>query len=199
MSQSLVTVGVGGGLPLDMAGLALIIESLPGLLSVSPDANPPPQVLVWDARNRDLIDLPPLSPQTAVLLLIADEEIRDIPQGIAGLFSKRETPIALGVAIRQVARGQQYLSPSLALAILKQVQAETVPPAADLRNLTEREREILTLLSQGLSNKAIASRLYLSVRTVEGHLAKLYSLLRVHSRTEAMLAAIRSNLASLDR
>jgi DNA-binding NarL/FixJ family response regulator len=57
--------------------------------------------------------------------------------------------------------------------------------------LTEREREIVDLLAQGLSNKLIASKLYLSVRTVEGHLANIYLRLGVHSRTEAMLMSMK--------
>ncbi len=199
MPRSLITVAIGGGLPLDLAGLALIVETLPGLLSVSVDADPPPKVLVWDAGTLDTSVLPSLSPRTAVLLLITDEEVLNVPQGIAGLFSKRETPESLGAAIRQVARGQQYLSPSLALAILQHQQSEMRSPDIDLHLLTEREREILALLGKGLSNKAIASRLYLSVRTVEGHLVKLYSLLGVHSRTEAMLIAIQGDLTFPDR
>jgi DNA-binding NarL/FixJ family response regulator len=69
----------------------------------------------------------------------------------------------------------------------------------DLSTLTDREREILALLSVGLSNKAIAARLYLSVRTVEGHLASLYTRLGVHSRTEAALIALQHNLRSKTR
>ena len=57
--------------------------------------------------------------------------------------------------------------------------------------LTERERAIVDLLAQGLSNKLIASKLYLSVRTVEGHLANIYLRLGVHSRTEAMLMSMK--------
>jgi len=62
--------------------------------------------------------------------------------------------------------------------------------------LSEREREVLTLLARGLSNKAIAQRLYLSVRTVEGHLANIYGKLAVHSRTEAALYAARQGWVS---
>ncbi|MDT8304926.1 MAG: response regulator transcription factor [Anaerolineae bacterium] len=108
----------------------------------------------------------------------------------AGLFARDETPQTLGVAIRQVARGQEYLSPSLAIALLEG-QAGLLPTSdnATLKALTEREREVLALLSHGLSNKEIAARLYLSVRTVEGHLASAYTKLDVHSRTEAAIFA----------
>lgn len=196
MRQPSITVAICSSLPLDMAGLVLIINSLPGLQLVMFDAEPPPHVLVWDARTSDLTDFPTFPPLTSVLLLVTNEEIGDLPRGVAGLFSKSDTPEALGVAIRQVARGEQYISPSLALAILKHKQSGTSAQAVDHHNLTEREREILALLGKGLSNKAIANRLYLSVRTVEGHLAKLYPLLGVHSRMEAILIAARSDLSS---
>jgi DNA-binding NarL/FixJ family response regulator len=134
------------------------------------------------------------SSNTALLVLATPSECDELPPGATGLFSIDETPEALGVAIRQVARGEQYLSPLLALALLQRSLAKTGSPESQglpITELTERETEILALLAQGLSNKAIAARLYLSVRTVEGHLANLYSRLGVHSRTEAMLIATR--------
>jgi DNA-binding NarL/FixJ family response regulator len=114
----------------------------------------------------------------------------EVPVDVVGIFAKDETPAALGIAIRQISRGQQYLSPQVALALLRRPQEMIDSIPADLDSLTQREREILMQLSEGLSNKAIAARLYLSVRTVEGHLANLYSKLNVHSRTEAALIAI---------
>jgi DNA-binding NarL/FixJ family response regulator len=113
---------------------------------------------------------------------------------VSGLFANDEVPAALGVAIRQVARGEQYLSPSLALALLRQQQETAVTPQSQLEMLTRREREILALLGEGLSNKAIAARLYLSVRTIEGHLANLYGKLGVRSRTEAALISVQLGL-----
>ena len=186
-----ITVAVKGHQPLDEAGLAALIASLPGLSLMPLTASPPPHILVWDAASSEPASLPPNAPETALLFLIGNPERVTLPPGVAGLFSKEESPEALGVAIRQVARGEQYLSPSLALALLKSRKTEMPPPATDLSNLTEREREILALLAEGLSNKAIAARLYLSVRTVEGHLVKLYERLGVHSRVEAVLIAIR--------
>jgi DNA-binding NarL/FixJ family response regulator len=132
--------------------------------------------------------------------LVSGDECPDLPTeastGVLGLFSKNETVEALSIAIRQVARGDAYISPVLALSMLQREQIRENPPEVELSTLTEREREVLALLAEGLSNKAIAARLYLSVRTIDGHLSNLYARLGVRSRTEAMRLAIEQNLVS---
>lgn len=188
-----ITVSVGGGQELDRAGLSALIASLPGLRVVPIDKTPPPQVLVW-VTDTDTAELPSVRPNTALLLLTETADCESLPETVTGLFSRDESPSALGIAIRQVARGEQYLSPSLAVAILEKHQTGSVLTESEksiIDTLTEREREILELLAQGLSNKLIAAQLYLSVRTVEGHLANIYARLGVHSRTEAMLLAVK--------
>jgi DNA-binding NarL/FixJ family response regulator len=187
-----ITVAVGGGRELDRAGLSALIASLPGLQVVPMHQNP--QVLVWDMYS-GLDQLPPISSNTFVLLLTADSDFDSLPETVTGLVSRDESPASLGIAIRQVARGEQYISPSIAVTLLqKQGQKTSLSELEKTRVniLTDREREILDLLAQGLSNKLIATRLYLSVRTVEGHLANIYARLGVHSRTEAMLIAVKS-------
>jgi len=67
--------------------------------------------------------------------------------------------------------------------------ARGVPREQPIEPLTDREREVLHLLAQGMSNKDIAQKLYVSVRTVEGHLANIYGKLQIKSRTEAALWA----------
>ena len=193
MTVNEITVSVGGGYELDRAGLAALIASLPALRVVPIDKNPPPQVLVW-ITSRDTDQYPSVQTDTSILLLTEGAAYESLPETITGLLSKDESPAALGIAIRQVARGEQYLSPSLVTAILQKRQAKsglTDSETSIINTLTEREREILEYLAQGLSNKLIASRLYLSVRTVEGHLANIYLRLGVHSRIEAMLIAVR--------
>lgn len=193
MKHHEITVSVGGGFEIDRAALAALIAGLPGLRVVPLNANPPPQVLVWEARNnRD--DFPYASSDTSILLLVEGAGVESLPETVAGLMSRDEPPAALGIAIRQVARGEQYLSPSLATALLQKRQSKsslTKSQKSVIESLTDREREILGLLAQGLSNKTIAARLYLSVRTVEGHLTNIYARLGVHSRTEAMLVAVK--------
>lgn len=193
MAHHSITVSVDCGHELDRAGLEALIAGLPGLQVVPLDQTPPPQVLVWEKRT-DADELRSVKSDIAILLLTEDVGFESIPETVTGLLSKDEPPAALGIAIRQVARGEQYLSPSLAAAILERRQATTPleePAKSIIEALTEREREILGLLGQGLSNKMIAAKLYLSVRTVEGHLVNIYSRLRVHSRTEAMLIAVK--------
>lgn len=193
MTLNQITVSVGGGHELDRAGLAALIAKLPGLHVVPLDQNLPPQVLVWDITP-ETNELPLVSSETAILLLTGDTDYDSLPETVTGLFSKKESSASLGVAIRQVVRGEQYISPALAVAIIQKRQEKSRLSESEksiVDTLTDREREILDLLAQGLSNKLIAARLYLSVRTVEGHLANIYSRLGIHSRTEAMLLAIR--------
>ena len=191
MAPTPITVSVGGGRALDRAGLAALLASLPGFHVVPQDNDPPPQVLVW-ATYTDSMELPLLKSGIKLLLLTETTTEDSLPDAVHGLFSREEPTSALAIAIRQIARGEQYLSPTLATAILEKRQSRSKLVSPEMSLVDElTEREIVDLLAQGLSNKLIAAKLYLSVRTVEGHLANIYLRLGVHSRTEAMLMAMK--------
>ena len=94
-----------------------------------------------------------------------------------------------------VSRGELTLHPSMLPAIIQQVEAGQSKPISPTPNdLTERERDILSALSQGLTDREIAQRLFISVRTVQSHLAHIYEKLHVHNRTEAALFAVQHGL-----
>ena len=93
-----------------------------------------------------------------------------------------------------VSRGELTLHPSMLPAILQQLEAEQGKPVHTLDDLTQRELVILSALSRGLTDREIAQQLFISVRTVQSHLAHNYEKLHVHSRTEAALFAVQQRL-----
>jgi NarL family two-component system response regulator LiaR len=109
--------------------------------------------------------------------------------GAIGYLLKDVSADELAQAIRAAHAGRSTLSPEAAQAI---VQAAHQPPTPDL-NLTEREREVLALMIDGLQNRQIAVRLSLSPSTVKSHVSNILSKLGVTSRTEAVTLAHRSH------
>ncbi|MGB9593031.1 MAG: response regulator transcription factor, partial [Anaerolineae bacterium] len=106
-------------------------------------------------------------------------------------------------AIRAVARGEPALDPRAMRAMMRKLADRERPTpashdAALPEPLTDREMEVLRLVATGASNKEIARRLCISVRTVQVHLSNIYGKLGVRSRTEAALYAIRRGWASVD-
>ena len=93
-------------------------------------------------------------------------------------------------AIRKAAAGQSSLSPEAAQVLIQKMN-EPVQPGQDM---TEREREILALMVEGLSNNSIAERLFVSQSTVKFHVSNVLSKLGVASRTEAVALAIKHHL-----
>jgi len=127
------------------------------------------------------------------------EALAALQAGAIGCLSGGITAAELAVALRQAARGEVTLSPDLARDLIARLaqactergRSDQPPPAAGPEEtLTPREQEVLKLVCHGLSNKEIAQRLLLSVRTVENHLANIYGKLGVRSRTEAAVLAL---------
>ncbi|MFQ5611861.1 MAG: LuxR C-terminal-related transcriptional regulator [Anaerolineae bacterium] len=203
-------VCVLGGPILWRLGLQALLTDRPSLSQVSQAPDPtqvpePPDVFLLDGRLAENFLDPVLTafPQTP-LLIIAD----DLPEatllawldrGVLGCIERDASPPDLLNAIRQVAAGEVSLPQALALRLVTRIARQTSAGKNILPEpLSNREREVLTLLAQGLSNKEIAQRLYLSVRTVEGHLVNVYGKLGVHSRTEAALYAVRQGWVTLE-
>jgi DNA-binding NarL/FixJ family response regulator len=105
------------------------------------------------------------------------------------LTHRRRSEIELVEAIEAVMKDASWFSAPLIERIAKVRRGDSLVDGPDLADLTNREREVLALIAEGLSDKAIAARLQLSPRTIRNHAAAIYSKLDVHSRAEAMVWA----------
>lgn len=144
-----------------------------------------------------------LHPHSRVLLLSIiwnpEDAVQAFQAGAAGILTTDFTAGELAAALRQAARGEIVLSTDLQKAIvLEMARSPATPITISFESLSERERDVLVLICQGLSNKQIAQQLYLSVRTVENHLRRLYQKLGVSSRTEAAVLAMQERWVELD-
>jgi DNA-binding NarL/FixJ family response regulator len=114
--------------------------------------------------------------------------------GAAGYVLKDATPAQVEQAIRYAARGEVYLDPSVAGGLTSRMIAPT-----GLSALTEQERNVLTLVAQGLSNREIGTRLHISESTVRSHMTGVLAKLGLTSRTQAALLAVREGLIQLNQ
>jgi two-component system response regulator NreC len=120
--------------------------------------------------------------------------------GSSGYVPKRAAPDDLVRAIRIVADGKVFLEPGVAKDLvadyLQRVRGGEEQDSYD--GLTEREREVLTHIAEGETNREIAFKLDIAAKTVDRHCENIMQKLNLHSRTELVKYAIRKNLISLD-
>jgi two-component system, NarL family, response regulator LiaR len=133
-------------------------------------------------------------PQVQVIALTSFKEgelIKNaLEAGAIGYLLKDVSADELARAIRAAHSGRATLSPEVAQAL---VQTAHQPPAPGL-DLTEREREVLTLMIEGLNNTQIAGRLTVSPSTIKSHVSNILSKLDAASRTEAVTLALRNRI-----
>jgi DNA-binding NarL/FixJ family response regulator len=138
------------------------------------------------------------SPATRVLILSmhANESyvLEALRSGAAGYLLKTASSSEMIAAVRAVVAGKRYLSPPLSDRVIE-AYAQQARPAADIyETLTSRERVVLQLVAEGHKNTEIASRLCISVRTVESHRANLMRKLNLQSHADLVRYAIRRGL-----
>jgi two-component system, NarL family, response regulator LiaR len=135
-------------------------------------------------------------PQVQVIALTSFKEgdlVKNaLEAGAIGYLLKDVSADELVQAIRAAHAGRATLSPEAAQAL---VETANQPPAPGL-DLTEREREVLTLMIEGLNNTQIAGRLSVSPSTIKSHVSNILSKLGVASRTEAVTLALRNRIVS---
>jgi DNA-binding NarL/FixJ family response regulator len=139
-----------------------------------------------------------LSPSTKVVIMTAHDEdrllVEAVEAGASGFLGKDEAASELLSAAKAAADGEVLIDPATLTRLLAQVarqRAEQKDAQALLNDLTEREREILHLLSEGTRNDDIATKLFISPQTVQTHVRNILGKLRVHSKLEAVAFAVR--------
>ncbi len=130
--------------------------------------------------------------EVRVLVLTTYDTDRDvipaIEAGATGYLLKDAPREDLFRAVRAAARGESVLSPAVASRLVGRVRSPAAEP------LTEREREILSIIAEGHTNAAAARRLFISEATVKTHLGHIYAKLGVNDRAAAVAAALRQGL-----
>ncbi|MER6347870.1 response regulator [Streptomyces sp. NPDC001595] len=160
-----------------------------------------PHVAVLDVRLPDgdgvtvCRELRSRMPGLACLMLTSfdDEEalLDSIMAGASGYVLKQIQGSDLVTAVRTVARGQSLLDPSATTRLMARLRGDEQPPEEPdaLPELTAREREILALIGEGLTNRQIGQRLYLAEKTVKNHISRLLAKLGVERRIQAAVIA----------
>src|SRR5574341_1740271 len=167
-----------------------------------------PDVVVMDVQMPDMNGIEATRrirqevPECAILALTIHEDeqyfFQMLDAGVLGYVPKRAAPEDLVKAIRVVNRGQVFLYPSMASALVTDYLTRMEKGEEESDILTEREREVLTLIAQGMLNREIADRLTISVKTVERHRENIMNKLNLHSRTELVKYAIRKGFIDLE-
>jgi len=200
------------------SGLRLLLEREPDMQVVG-EATDGRQAVDWvDRFTADIavmdVGMPGLNgveataqlarkhPEMGVVMLSmhSDETyvLRCLRAGARGYVLKESAEQELIAAIRAVAAGQSFFSPKVR-RLLEQEDIERVRHSGGADRfdlLSGREREILQLVAEGLANKEIATRLYLSVYTVETHRKNIAGKLKIHGTPDLILYAIRKGLGS---
>ncbi|MEV4537471.1 response regulator transcription factor [Asanoa sp. NPDC049518] len=205
--------------PLVRAGFAMFINATPDMTIVGEAANGRHAVALARSTRPDVvvmdIQMPELDGLAATAEITADPELGgthvlilttfDVDQnvfqslraGASGFLGKTAETTDLLRAIRIVHRGEQLLSPVATRALVSRFLGQPEPATVVDRRLdalTDREREILTMVGLGLSNEDIASRLVLSHHTVKTHVNRAMTKLGAHDRAQLVIHAYEAGL-----
>lgn len=200
--QTLVREGIGALLRLD-PGIRVVAEAGDGEEAITAIRRTRPDVVLLDMRLPRLSGLEVLRllgeegdlPPTIILTTFDDDEIliEGLHAGARGYLLKDAALSELVDAIRVVAEGRTFVQPIVSERIVRGLEGSSGPPAAaPLDPLTERELEVLRLMTGGYSNREIARALHVVEGTVKNHVSSILSRLGVRDRTRAVLQAVRA-------
>ncbi|MFZ5989757.1 MAG: response regulator [Bacillota bacterium] len=135
-----------------------------------------------------------------VLTIHEDREylFKTLQMGAEGYVLKDADPSVLVEAIRSVNRGQSYIQANMTKELVREFNRVTLHDKgkSEENSLTSRELEVLELIAEGMINKEIAKRLYISEKTVKNHVSNIFRKLNVSDRTQAAIYAFKHNMTS---
>ncbi len=195
---------------LESEGVAVVGEASDGTKVLGMVEELMPDVVLIDVvmPNKDGIEatreIKDSFPNVGVVVLSGHDDQQFVfdalKAGASGYLLKTAELDEVVTTVRSVAAGEGRLDPGLASQVLTEFQTyQTAEVAEVYQPLTPREREILQLMSEGLPNKTIGSRLSISQRTVTTHIANIYSKLHVNNRVSAIQEAMRRRILSFNQ
>lgn len=201
------------------AGLRMLIDQDPDMkvMSVAGNrsealataASDQPNIIILDIVLGDedglslLPELRAVAPNARVLVLTglrgSDSQRQAMRAGAMGIVLKEHAVEVLIKAIKKVHHGEVWLDRLTMGSVLQEMTEEKQPnpDQEKIASLTERERAVVTLVGEGLKNKQIAAKLFISETTVTHHLSSVFSKLSVSDRLELIIYAFRHGLAKL--
>jgi DNA-binding NarL/FixJ family response regulator len=206
--QHLVRAGLCGIVD-SAADLTVVGDAACGLDAVEQARRTLPDVVLMDIRmpGMDGVEATGLitGSLTAKVLVLTtfdlDEHVYSaLRAGASGFLLKDTPPVDLLAAIRVVAAGDALLAPGVTRRLLAEFAARPEPPRHDrgsLRLITDREREVLVLVGEGLTNGEIARRLHISPGTAKTHVRNLLTKLDARDRVELVVLAFRTGLTTV--
>jgi DNA-binding NarL/FixJ family response regulator len=220
---SALKILIVGDYPLVRAGLRMLLEDQPDLkvvamtgdrreaLRLAAGESPDVILIDLDLPSEDLANFLPELREAAknarllVLTSVVDPVVHRgvVRLGAMGVVLKHQTPEVLIKAIRKIHAGEVWLDRASMGNVLHEMTRKVPDPhdpeAPKIRSLTEREHQVIALIAEGLKNKQIAERLFISETTVTHHLSSIFSKLEVSDRLELVIYAFGHKIARLPK
>jgi DNA-binding NarL/FixJ family response regulator len=188
--------------------IEVVGEAADGSEAVDKAADLLPDIVLMDIRmpRRSGIEactgIKEVAPSARIIMLTMSDEEGDlyeaIKAGASGYLLKEISIEEVATAIRAVAGGQSLISPAMATKLLTEfaslVKKDDERSQVPMPKLTERELDVLRLVSRGMNNRDIGQQLFISENTVKNHVRNILDKLQLHSRMEAVVYAVREKL-----
>ncbi|TBU92509.1 response regulator [Phytopseudomonas dryadis] len=205
--HALIRVGVRAMIG-DLPGYEVVGEAEDGRQAVELAQQLQPDIILLDVSMNGiggieaLQQLADVAPRARVLMLSMHTDAKVVfaalQKGAYGYLLKDAAMAELHIALRAVGLGQRYLSSAIAQPVIEQALSRASSPVVVEEVLTQRQVEILRLITRGVSSRRIAQGLGLSVKTVEAHRAQIMKRLNIHDVPGLVLYALREGIIDRD-